>query len=110
MKKSQILTLLLAAAALLCLSTACQKTLDRSEPRPSDGGVSDEGEYDEYKHLGRYGVVRNNWYQLTVKSVSGPGEPDIPVIPDEPADARESYINCEINILSWAVREQDVVL
>ena len=38
MKKSQILTLLLAAAALLCLSTACQKTLDRSEPRPSDGG------------------------------------------------------------------------
>ena len=38
MKKSQILTLLLAAAALLSLSTACQKTLDRSESRPSDSG------------------------------------------------------------------------
>lgn len=92
MKKSQILTLLLAAAALLCLSTACQKTLDRSEPRPSDGGKG-------YVSL-----------SFNLPAVSGPGEPDIPEIPDEPADARESYINCEINILSWAVREQDVVL
>lgn len=92
MKKSQILTLLLAAAALLCLSTACQKTLDRSEPRPSDGGKG-------YVSL-----------SFNLPAVSGTGEPGIPVIPDEPADARESYINCEINILSWAVREQDVVL
>ncbi len=76
----------------------------------ADGGVSDEGEYDENKHLGRYGVVRNNWYQLTVNSVSGPGEPEIPEIPDEPADARTSYINCEINVLSWAVRYQGIEL
>ena len=76
----------------------------------ADGGVSDEGEYDENKHLGRYGVVRNNWYQLTVNSVSGPGEPEIPEIPDEPADARTSYINCEINVLSWAVRKQEIDL
>lgn len=76
----------------------------------TDGGVSDEGEYDENKHLGRYGVVRNNWYQLTVNSVSGPGEPEIPEIPDEPADARTSYINCEINVLSWAVRKQEIDL
>lgn len=76
----------------------------------TDGSVSDEGEYDEHKHLGRYGVVRNNWYQLTVNSVSGPGEPEIPEIPDEPADARTSYINCEINVLSWAVRDQVIDL
>lgn len=94
----------------VCYYTSLIRHFDDKETPLTDGGVSDEGEYDEYKHLGRYGVVRNNWYQLTVKSVSGPGEPDIPVIPDEPADARESYINCEINILSWAVREQDVVL
>lgn len=94
----------------VCYYTSLIRHFDDGQTPLTDGGVSDEGEYDEYKHLGRYGVVRNNWYQLTVKSVSGPGEPDIPVIPDEPADARESYINCEINILSWAVREQDVVL
>ena len=83
---------------------------DNGQTPLKDGGVSDEGEYDEYKHLGRYGVVRNNWYQLTVNSVSGPGEPEIPEIPDEPADARTSYINCEINVLSWAVRKQEIDL
>ena len=94
----------------VCYYTSLIRHFDDEETPLTDGSVSDEGEYDEDKHLGRYGVVRNNWYQLTVNSVSGPGEPDIPEIPDEPADARESYINCEINILSWAVRGQDVVL
>lgn len=94
----------------VCYYTSLIRHFDDDETPLTDGSVSEEGEYDEDKHLGRYGVVRNNWYQLTVTSVSGPGEPDIPEIPDEPADARESYINCEINILSWAVREQDVVL
>ena len=81
-----------------------------NEQTPLEESVADVSEYDENKHLGRYGVVRNNWYQLTVKSVSGPGEPEIPEIPDEPADARTSYINCEINVLSWAVREQEIDL
>lgn len=81
-----------------------------NEQTPLAESVADVSEYNENKHLGRYGVVRNNWYQLTVKSVSGPGEPEIPEIPDEPADARTSYINCEINVLSWAVREQEIDL
>lgn len=81
-----------------------------NEQTPLTESVADVSEYDEYKHLGRYGVVRNNWYQLTVESVSGPGEPEIPEIPDEPADARTSYINCEINVLSWAVRKQEIDL
>lgn len=66
--------------------------------------------YEETKHLGRYGVVRNTWYELTINSVSGPGEPEIPEIPTTPPDKKESYINCEINILSWAKRSQGVVL
>lgn len=67
-------------------------------------------EYDEAKHLGRYGVVRNNWYEINIKSVSGPGEPDIPIIPVDPVDKEKSFINAEINILSWAKRTQDVDL
>ena len=67
-------------------------------------------EYDEAKHLGRYGVVRNNWYEINIKSVSGPGEPDIPIIPGDPVDKEKSFINAEINILSWAKRTQDVNL
>lgn len=66
--------------------------------------------YTEANHLGRYGVLRNNWYELQINSVSGPGEPEIPVIPEEPADKEHRYINCEINILSWAKRSQGVDL
>ena len=76
----------------------------------ADGGVDALSSYNDKNHLGRYGVVRNNWYELNIKSVSGPGEPEIPEIPEEPADKEHSYINTEINILSWAKRQQDVDL
>lgn len=66
--------------------------------------------YAEKDHLGLYGVVRNNWYNIMINSVSGPGEPEIPVIPDEPVNKKHSFINAEINILSWAKRTQDVDL
>ncbi len=72
--------------------------------------INQAKDYTDENHLGRYGVVRNNWYELNIKSVSGPGEPEIPEIPEEPADKEHSYINTEINILSWAKRLQDVDL
>lgn len=62
------------------------------------------------KYLGRYGVVRNNWYELTITSVSGPGEPEIPTPDDEHVDDDEGYIKCTINVLSWAKRTQNVDL
>lgn len=71
---------------------------------------TDDAEYTEEKHLGRYGVVRNTWYELTINSVSGPGEPNVPEVPTTPPDKEESYINCEINVLSWAKRSQGVDL
>lgn len=61
------------------------------------------------KYLGLYGVVRNNWYELTINSVSGPGEPEI-VEPEGPVVKEEGYINCSINVLSWAKRSQSVDL
>ncbi len=65
----------------------------------------------ESKFLGRFGVVRNNWYDLTINSVTGPGEPDIPVTPDpDEPDKVRSYINVEINVLSWAKRTQNIDL
>ena len=72
--------------------------------------ISSVTDYEEAKHLGRYGMVRNNWYELQINSVSGPGEPEIPEIPSEPVDETNSYINCEINVLSWAKRQQGVDL
>ena len=81
-------------------------------------GVGDASEYSEQQHLGRYGVVRNNWYQINIASISGPGRPT-PPDPTDPEDPDEEdpddpiedmWIKCNINILSWAKRTQDVNL
>ena len=64
----------------------------------------------EMAYLGRYGVVRNNWYEINIKSVSGPGDP-VPPTPDGgQIDKDTRYISFTINILSWAKRSQDVHL
>ena len=61
--------------------------------------------------LGRYGVLRNNWYELSVNSVSGPGYPDVPKVkPTDPDDENDQYINVSVKILSWAKRTQKVDL
>ena len=61
--------------------------------------------------LGRYGVLRNNWYELTVQSVSGPGYPSVPdVKPNTPDDEDDNYINVSVKILDWAKRSQKVDL
>ena len=63
------------------------------------------------KYLGRYGVLRNNWYELTIGSVSGPGTPDVPTIkPKEPDDESYKYISVSVKILSWAKRSSTVDL
>lgn len=76
-------------------------------------------------YLGRYGMVRNNWYELTLGDVLKIGSPVIPGIdaksdPDEPTDPDnpddpdhpddsidELYIKARINVLSWAKRPQN---
>lgn len=66
---------------------------------------------DNDKYLGRYGVLRNNWYDLSVTSISGLGYPDIPEVkPTVPDDENEQYINVEVKILSWAKRSQQIKL
>lgn len=66
---------------------------------------------DNLKYLGRYGMLRNNWYQLDVQSVSGPGYPDVPdVKPNTPDDEIDKYIKVSVNILHWAKRSQSVDL
>lgn len=68
-----------------------------------------DGEAYGIQHLGRYGVVRNNWYEVNINSISGPGEPEI-IEPEGPDDKAEGYIRAEINVLSWAKRSQNVDL
>lgn len=66
--------------------------------------------YTEEKHLGRYGVLRNNWYELSVTSVSSPGDPKINPLDDEWDDPDKYFVKIQVNILSWAKRRQNVDL
>ena len=57
--------------------------------------------------LGRYGVLRNNWYDLTINKISGPGYPDVPEVKPETSDDEDTkYINVSVKILDWAKRSQ----
>ena len=55
-------------------------------------------------YLGRYGVLRNNWYNLKVNSIRSLGEatPHTATWTDTPDDELDNYISFQINILSWA--------
>ena len=66
---------------------------------------------DNESYLGRYGVLRNNWYDLSVTSISGLGYPDVPEVkPTLPDDENDQYVNVEVKILSWAKRSQKIKL
>ena len=72
------------------------------------------GSDSEQNWLGRYGVLRNNWYKLEVTGVaaigaSTPGELDVNN-DNTPDDNLKRYISCKINALSWAVRKQGTIL
>ena len=64
-------------------------------------GSAYEGHNDKY--LGRYGMLRNNWYELNVGNVYGPGYPGVPPVdPTLPDDENEKYLSVSVKILSWA--------
>ena len=66
---------------------------------------------DNAAFLGRYGVLRNNWYDLSVNSISGLGYPEVPEVkPTVPDDENDQYINVEVKILDWAKRSQSIDL
>lgn len=66
---------------------------------------------DNGKYLGRYGMLRNNWYELNVGNVYGPGYPGVPPVdPNQPDDENEKYLSVSVKILSWAKRSQNVDL
>lgn len=61
-------------------------------------------------YLGRYGVLRNNWYDIAVAGVKGLGSAVVPEVTPYTDDELKSYIAVKINVLSWAKRSQNVVL
>lgn len=79
------------------------------EKTPWVSGSAYDGHNDLY--LGRYGMLRNNWYDLEVGNVYGPGYPGVPPVdPTLPDDENEKYLSVSVKILSWAKRSQKVDL
>lgn len=68
-------------------------------PNPSTG--NNDGWF-----LGRYGVVRNNWYDISVNKIQTLGDATIPAFTNDPDDVLENYISVSINVLSWSKHTQ----
>ena len=64
------------------------------------------------KYLGRYGVVRNNWYNIEINSINNVGSAVVPNASKNVSfdDKPENYISVRINVLSWAKRTQSEIL
>lgn len=61
-------------------------------------------------YLGRYGVLRNNWYNIDVQGIKKLGSPVVPEVTADTDDELAAYISVKINVLSWATRKQSATL
>ena len=59
-------------------------------------------------YLGRYGVVRNNWYNINIVSVSHVGSAVIPPLTNYADDVVEQALNAKVVISKWEVHNQEM--
>lgn len=68
--------------------------------------------------LARYGVVRNNSYEINVSKVNGPGtpwipdptDPEDPTKPTDPDDEKPSNLSITVTVKKWTLWTHDVEL
>lgn len=59
-------------------------------------------------YLGRYGVVRNNWYNISITSVSHVGSPIIPALTSDADDKVPQFLNATLSINGWTSHGQNL--
>lgn len=64
----------------------------------------------ETNFLGRYGIVRNNWYRIEISGISQIGDPIVVTPGETPDDKTRNYLSVKIHILPWALRTQSEIL
>ena len=84
------------------------KNGETPEPTVKDGAYPSA--HQDANYLGRYGVLRNNWYNIDVKGIKKLGSPVVPKVTGDTDDELAAYISVEINVLSWAKRTQGAIL
>lgn len=84
------------------------KNGETPEPTVKDGAYPLANQ--DANYLGRYGVLRNNWYNIDVQGIKKLGSPVVPEITGDTDDELAAYISVKINVLSWAKRTQGAIL
>lgn len=84
------------------------KSSETPLPTVSDGAYPTTNK--DANYLGRYGVLRNNWYNIDVKGIKKLGSPVVPEVTGDTDDELAAYISVKINVLSWAKRTQGATL
>lgn len=84
------------------------KSSETPLPTVSTGAYPTDNQAANY--LGRYGVLRNNWYNIDVQGIKKLGSPVVPEVTGDTDDELAAYISVKINVLSWAKRTQGVTL
>lgn len=84
------------------------KKTETPGPTVSSGAYPTTNRAENY--LGRYGVLRNNWYNIDVTGIKKLGSPVVPEVTGDPDDEMAAYISVKINVLSWAKRTQGATL
>lgn len=68
--------------------------------------------YGDKCFLGRYGIVRDNWYKLSIDDIKKLGSATPPTVKGDPTPddeiEQEYYISAHIHILPWVLRTQSV--
>lgn len=64
----------------------------------------------ESNFLGRYGIVRNNWYRIEISGINQIGDPIVVTPGETPDDKTRNYLSVKIHILPWALRTQSEIL
>ena len=87
---------------------------DGKKPTSTNAYPAGTSKTAEENYLGRYGMVRNNWYDVSIgafKKLGSPVDPKGKVDnPGTPDDNVEDYISVKIHVLSWAKRTQQWIL
>ncbi len=93
----------------ICYYTSLIKHFgDTYTPWNGTTNYTDGTETNTKNYLGRYGVVRNNSYVITLNSVTAPGKPVIPTPSNDPDDTKKYYLQTTVKIMDWAVRNNSV--
>ena len=80
------------------------------EDTPSAGDYTNIYPGGDQNYLGRWGMLRNNWYEVDLTSIRSLGEPTVSEATGDTIDKLESFISARINVLSWTKRTQEAHL